>query len=79
MRDFQAIYDEAKAECTDNNSQSTHSMAILAMEKAVDEYKADIIEKMEGLSNSYEVITDVYVIRKGSLDSLIHQIDAATF
>ena len=59
MRDFQAIYDEVKAECTDNNCQSTHAMAILAMERAVDEYKADIIEKMEALSNPYEVIGDV--------------------
>lgn len=41
MRDFQEIYDEVKAECLDNNCQSTNSMAILAMEKVKDEYKAD--------------------------------------
>lgn len=76
MRDFQEIYDEVKAECLDNNCQSTNSMAILAMEKVKDEYKADIIEKLEGLSNSYEVIGDVYVVKKNALDVLIHQIDA---
>lgn len=47
MRSLEEIRKEAEKECIDNNCQSWSAICIIAMEKALKEFRDEIVEKLE--------------------------------
>jgi hypothetical protein len=47
MRDLESILEEAKDECQRDNCQSWNQIALLAMQKAIKEFKCDIADKID--------------------------------
>ena len=46
------------------------------MEKAIEEHKNFIVEKLENLSNNYEVVSGLYLIQKHTLDHFIENLES---
>ena len=78
MRDLREIYDEVSKQCCDDNCQSVPVIAVAAMEKAIEEYKMFIVEKLEQLSNNYEVSNGLYLIQKHTLDNFTEQLEGGS-
>ena len=47
MRNLKEILEEAQIQCHKDNCQSVKNIALLAMEKAIEEHKNFIVEKLE--------------------------------
>ena len=45
------------------------------MEKAIEEYKMFVVEKLEELSNNYEISNGLYLIQKHTLDNFIEKLE----
>jgi len=75
MRDLREIYNEVSGQCCKDNCQSVPVIAVMAMEKAIEEYKMFVVEKLEQLSNNYEVSNGLYLIQKHTLDNFTEQLE----
>jgi hypothetical protein len=75
MRELKLIYEEVAKQATEDNCQSLHSMAIVAMETAVKEKTEEIIENLEKFRNNYEVIDGAYIIQVAKIDYLIESLE----
>ena len=78
MRDLRKIYDEVGEQCCKDNCQSVPVIAVVAMEKAIEEYKMFIVEKLEQLSKNYEVSNGLYLIQKHTLDNFIERLEGGS-
>ncbi len=47
MRRLEEIYNEVEKDCLKDNCQSSKSIAIVAMRKAISEYKSTLIDAIE--------------------------------
>jgi len=47
MRDLKEIQREAEQECLDNNCQSWPVICLIAMEKALKEFRDDLVDELE--------------------------------
>lgn len=74
MRDLTEIYTEVREQLHNDNCQSVNQIAIAAMQKAIEEHKMFIVEKLERLSNKYEVSNGMYLIQKHTLDAFTEQL-----
>jgi len=76
MRSLKEIYNEIQVQATKDWCQSTNSITIVAMERAILEYKEEIIEELHNISDAYEVLNGVdYFIRKTDLDMFINKLE----
>lgn len=55
MRNLKEILEEVKTECHNNNCQSWNSISILGMERAIEEYKMDIVDKLDTFTRELEL------------------------
>ena len=78
MRDLKEIYEEVSKQCHNDNCQSVPVIAVVAMEKAIEEYKMFVVEKLEELSNNYEVSNGLYLIQKHTLDNFTEKLECGT-
>ena len=76
MRELKEILEEVQIQCHRDNCQSIKNIALLAMEKAVEEYKMFVVDKLENLSNSYEVVNGLYLIQKHTLDHFTENVES---
>ena len=76
MRNIKEILEEVQIQCHKDNCQSVKNIALLAMEKAIEEHKNFIVEKLENLSNNYEVVSGLYLIQKHTLDHFIENLES---
>ena len=79
MRNLKEILEEVQIQCHKDNCQSVKNIALLAMEKAIEEHKNFIVEKLEkleNLSNNYEVVSGLYLIQKHTLDHFIENLES---
>ena len=76
MRDFKEILNEVHEQATKDNCQSWNVICQLAMEKTVEEYKSEIIEQLQKISNNYEVVGGCYVIQKTTFNNYIENLEA---
>jgi len=74
MRSNEEILEEVYNECTKNTCEKRNFVPLLAMERALTEYKAEIISKLSELSNNSKSASGCYVINKLNLDNLIENI-----
>ena len=65
--DLKEIYEEVSKQCHNDNCQSVPVIAVVAMEKAIEEYKMFVVEKLEELSNNYEVSNSSKIINEYDL------------
>ena len=75
MRNLKEILEEVQIQCHKDNCQSVPVIAVVAMEKAIEEYKMFVVEKLEQLSNNYEVSNGLYLIQKHTLDNFTEQLE----
>ena len=75
MIDLKEIYEEVSKKCHNDNCQSVPVIAVVAMEKAIEEYKMFVVEKLEELSNNYEVSNGIYLIQKHTLDNFTEKLE----
>ena len=78
MRDLKEIYNEVSTQCHKDNCQSVPVIAVVAMEKAIEEYKMFVVEKLEQLSNNYEVSNGIYLVQKHTLDNFIENLECGS-
>jgi hypothetical protein len=78
MRDLKEIYNEVSAQCHKDNCQSVPTISVLAMGKAIEEYNMFIVEKLEVLSNNYEVSNGLYLVQKHTLDKFIENLEVGS-
>lgn len=78
MRDLKEIYKEVAIQCHNDNCQSVPVIAVVAMEKAIEEYKMFVVEKLEELSNNYEVSNGLYLIQKHTLDNFTEKLEGGS-
>ena len=81
MRDLEVILNEVHTDCSKYFCQDWNSIALTAMKAALKEYKEDIIEQLETISNEYFVIDEeiVYgevVVQRAEIDILIFEISS---
>lgn len=69
MRDLKEILEEVHLQCTKDGCQSVNNIALLAMRKAIEEYKMSIVDRLESLSNSNDII------QKEILDTFIEKLE----
>jgi len=78
MRDLKEIYNEVSKQCHQDNCQSIQTIAVVAMEKAIEEYKMFVVEILEQLSNDYEVSNGLYLVQKHTLDNFIEKLEVGS-
>lgn len=76
MRDNKEILEEIKEQAIKDNCYGVDNVCLLAMEQSNKEYKEDIVNALENLSNDYRVIDGCYVIEKSVLDNFIDNLDS---
>ena len=79
MRKLDEILEETNKQLTKDNCQNWNVICLMAMEQAVKERKAEIIEQLERISNKYEIIDGCYVIQKTTLDNYIYNLESELF
>jgi hypothetical protein len=79
MRKLDEILEEVEKQATKDNCQSWNSICLTAMEQAVKERKAEIIEQLEKISDNYEVIDGCYIIQKTILDDYTYNLELELF
>ncbi len=75
MRDNKEILKEIKEQAIKDNYCGVDNVCLLAMEQSNKEYKEDIVNALENLSNNYRVIDGCYIIEKSVLDNFIDNLD----
>jgi hypothetical protein len=75
MRSYKEILKQVMDKAVEDNCQSWNVIAEIAMETAVREAKEKIIEELENMSNNYDYIDGICVIRKTDLDTYVYNLE----
>lgn len=78
MRELREIYQEVSKKCHNDNCQSLPVIAVIAMGESIEEYKMEIVEKLQEIVDTCEYQKGLYLIQKHVLDQFIRDMEGNT-